>query len=412
MLFELKVAVRYLVSARLQSGLLMFGVSVGVVVFTFIAALMNGLSVRLTNDVTGNAAHVTLEPEQRMPRAFMPAPTGAALFAIQPGHNPTTVIHSHRSLVAIAAQLPGVRAVVPEVFGNATLARGDQVVAVAVTGLEAQHVDAIAPLSQSIVRGRVDLGVGNIVVGSRLAKELGIDVGDRVNLRAATKVQAAGVAPAAAVMVVRGIFTLGVQAVDERVVYVELELASKLFDVMDGVSLLEIKVADVWQAPLIAERLGRATRLKASSWLDRNARLQEGLRAQASSSNLIKAFSLLTIAIGVASALFLSVSRRRPDIGILRSFGIGRSAILRTFVLQGLLIGTVGALVGAALGFGFAHLLLLVSRNATGAPAIPIDPEQGEYFRAVLLAMAASAAAAVLPAWSAARIDPVEAIQA
>ena len=126
---------------------------------------------------------------------------------------------------------------------------------------------------------------------------------------------------------------------------------------------------------------------------------------------MIKAFSLLTIAIGVTSALFLSVSRRRADIGILRSFGIGRGAIVRTFVLQGLLIGTVGALVGAGLGFAFAHVLLMTSMKATGTPSIPIDPAQGEYVRAVLLAVAASALAAVLPAWSASRIDPLEAIQ-
>jgi len=98
-------------------------------------------------------------------------------------------------------------------------------------------------------------------------------------------------------------------------------------------------VDDVWQAPAIAERLRRATHLKASDWLDRNTALQEGLTAQASTSTMIKAFSLLTIAIGVASALLLSVSRRRADIGILRSFGIGRATIMRTFVLQGLVIG-------------------------------------------------------------------------
>jgi lipoprotein-releasing system permease protein len=126
---------------------------------------------------------------------------------------------------------------------------------------------------------------------------------------------------------------------------------------------------------------------------------------------MIKAFSLLTIAIGVASALFLSVSRRRGDIGILRSFGIGRGAIIRTFVFQGLLIGTIGAVVGVALGFGFAHLLLATSMKATGTPSIPIDPARGEYLRAILLAMGTSALAAVLPAWSAARIDPLEAIQ-
>ena len=407
MLFELKVAARYLVSARLQSALLMFGVSVGVIVFTFMAALMNGLSVRLTKDITGNVAHVTLEPERRVPRAFMASPTGRALFAVQPGHNDRPVIRNHRAVLDVASGIEGVRAVVPEVFGNATLVRGERNVAVSGTGVEADDADEIAPLGESMVRGRLDLGVGNVVVGSRLATELGVDVGDRVKLGAAGSPDAR----ADAVLVVRGIFTLGVQAIDERVVYIDLDSARKFFNVVEGVSLIELKVDDVWQAPLVAARLGRATRLKASSWLERNTRLQEGLRAQASTSNMIKAFSLLTIAIGVASALFLSVSRRRADIGILRSFGIGRGAIVRTFVLQGLLIGTVGALVGAGLGFAFAHVLLMTSMKATGTPSIPIDPAQGEYVRAVLLAVAASALAAVLPAWSASRIDPLEAIQ-
>ncbi len=412
MLFEAKVALRYLVSARFQSGLLVFGVSVGVVVFTFIAGLMNGLSARLTDDITGNVAHVTLEPELRVPRTFMAAPKGRALYAIQPGHNVASAIRSYRAIIELAGRMDGVRAVVPEVFGSATLARGEQILGVAVTGIEGEHASEIAPLGRSMVRGVLDLGVGNIVIGSRLATELGVDVGDRVNLQAPGRPGArGGVAARATVLVVRGIFTLGVQAIDERVVYVDLTSARKLFDVIDGVSLIELKVSDVWQAPLVAERLGRATKLKASSWLDRNARLQEGLRAQASTSNMIKAFSLLTIAIGVASALFLSVSRRRADIGILRSFGIGRGAIVRTFVLQGFLIGTVGALVGVSLGYGFAQLLLLASMKANGTPAIPIDPSQGEYVWAILLAVSVSAIAAVLPAWSASRIDPLEAIQ-
>lgn len=411
MRFEAKIALRYLVSARFQSGLLVLGVSIGVVVFTFIAALMNGLSVRLTNDITGNVAHVTLEPELRVPRAFMASPNGRALFAIQPGHNVRSVIRSYRSALDVAARMDGVRSVVAEVLGNVTLARGEQNIAVAVTGVEAEDADEIAPIGQSIVRGRLELGVGNIVVGSRLAKELGVDAGDRVNLRAASKGARTDSRVAEAVMIVRGIFTLGVQAIDERVVYIDLTSARKLFDVSDGVSVIELKVDDVWEAPVLAARLGRATQLKASNWLGRNARLQEALRAQASTSTMIKAFSLLTIAIGVASALFLSVSRRRAEVGILRSFGIGRGAIVRLFVLEGLLIGTVGAVVGAAVGFGFARVLLFSSMKASGVPSIPIDPAQGEYFRAILLAMAASVVAAVLPAWSASRIDPLEAIQ-
>ena len=403
MVFESKLAFRYLVSARLQSALLVSGVAVGVVVFTFIAALMNGLNVRLTDDVTGNVAHVTLEPALRVPRTFMPSPEGRALYAVQPGHEVKPVIRTYRSVLEIASRMRGVRVAVPEVFGNATLARGEKNVAVAVTGVDAKSAGEIAPLGEAMIRGRLDLGVGNVVIGSRLASELGVDVGSRLILVAIGRSEVT--------VIVQGIFTLGVQALDERVVYIELASAKKLFAVGDGVSIIELKVDDVWQAPALAERLGRATNLKASSWLDRNARLEEGLRAQASTASMIKGFSLLTIAIGVASALYLAVSRRRSEIGILRSFGIGRGAVVRTFVLQGLIVGTVGALVGVGLGFGFAHLLRIVSMKATGAPSIPIDPNEGEYIRAIVLAMSCSAIAALLPAWSASKIDPLEAIQ-
>ena len=411
MVFELKLAARYLASARLQTGLLVSGVAVGVVVFTFIAALMNGLSARLTEDITGNVAHVTLEPEPRSPRAFLVSPGKRSLFAVQPGHDVKPVIRTYRFVLDVAARMRGIRVAVPEVFGNGTLARGEKNVAVAVTGVEQKNADEIAPLGQSMIRGRLDLGVGNVIIGSRLADELAVDVGERLILRAVRPASGSAAASAEAVVVVRGIFTLGVQAIDERVLYIELGTAKKLFDIQDGVSIIELKVDDVWQAPALADRLARATQLKASSWLERNARLQEGLRAQASTAAMIKVFSLLTIAIGVASTLYLSVSRRRSEIGILRSFGIGRAAIIRAFVLQGVLVGAMGATTGIALGFGFAHVLLAVSMKANGVPSIPIDPDLGEYGWAVILAVGASAFAAVLPAWSAAKIDPLEAIQ-
>ena len=411
MVFELKLAARYLASARLQTGLLVSGVAVGVVVFTFIAALMNGLSARLTEDITGNVAHVTLEPEPRSPREFLASPGKRSLFAVQPGHDVKPVIRTYRFVLDVAARMRGIRVAVPEVFGNGTLARGEKNVAVAITGVEQKNADEIAPLGQSMIRGRLDLGVGNVIIGSRLADELAVDVGERLILRAVRPASGSAAASAEAVVVVRGIFTLGVQAIDERVLYIELGTAKKLFDIQDGVSIIELKVDDVWQAPALADRLARATQLKASSWLERNARLQEGLRAQASTAAMIKAFSLLTIAIGVASTLYLSVSRRRSEIGILRSFGIGRAAVIRAFVLQGVLVGAMGAMIGITLGFGFAHVLLAVSMKANGVPSIPIDPALGEYSWAVILAVCASAMAAILPAWSAAKIDPLEAIQ-
>jgi lipoprotein-releasing system permease protein len=411
MVIEAKLALRYLVSSRLQTVMLLAGVSIGVVVYTFIAALMNGLGLRLTHDVSGNVAHITLEPALRTPQQFMRPLAGRALFAVQPGHDVKAVIGDYQAVLKIAMSVPGVRAAVAEVVGNATLVRGAKDISVAVIGLAPRDADTIAPLSASMVRGTLDLSVGSVLVGSTLASDLAVDVGDRLILRA-SRVQAGGSSSMAEVVVhVRGIFTLGLQAMDERVAYLDLGHAKKLFAIPNGVSTIEVKVDDVWQAQSLGARLGRATQLKSSNWLDRNTSLQAGLRAQGTTSSLIKGFSLLTIAIGVASALYLSVSRRRSEIGILRSFGIRRRFIVETFVLQGLFIGVGGAVSGALLGYAFSKVLLAYSTHSVGAPVIPIDPSQGEYLRAIVLASIASALAAVLPAYAAARIDPLEAIQ-
>ncbi len=413
--FELKLSIRYLLSTKLQSSLLVLGVAVGVVVFTFIAALINGLGIRLTDNVVGNIAHITLEAPERAPATFMASPHGRALMAVQPGNDLRAEIRTYRQAVSLASGLAGVIAAVPEVVGNATLVRGEKDLSVAVTGILPRDASAIARLDQSLVRGRVDLGPGDILIGNQLAKDLGVEVGDRIVLRPgrlnARETTSKGKVSSDLIVTLRGIFNLGAQAVDARTAFMELGVARKTFGIADGVTQVEIKLVDPWQAPLLAKRLERATQLKVSHWLERNARLQEGLRSQQSSGTLIKFFSLLTIVIGVASALLLAVLRRRSEIGILRSFGIRRRSIVTAFVLQGILVGATGASLGAGVGYAFCKLLFTLTLKPNGLPSIPVDPAQGEYLSAVLFAVAASGIAALLPARSAANIDPLQAIQ-
>jgi lipoprotein-releasing system permease protein len=106
--------------------------------------------------------------------------------------------------------------------------------------------------------------------------------------------------------------------------------------------------------------------------------------------------------------LLLTTFRRRPEIGIMRSFGISQNFVLSVFLIQGALIGIIGALAGCALGWGFSTLLASVT--GAGGRALPVDPALGQYQIALLLAAAASIGAALWPARAASRIDPVEAI--
>ena len=181
--------------------------------------------------------------------------------------------------------------------------------------------------------------------------------------------------------------------------------ARVMFDLPEGLTEIEIKLADIYAARAIARQLADTTGLEATAWMDKNQRLREALEGQGSSGSIIKMFTLITIVVGVASALLLTTYRRRPEIGIMRSFGISQRFVLSVFMLQGALIGVLGSIIGCALGYSFC---LVLTRVTSGR--LPVDASLGQYDIALLLAAAASILAALWPARAASRIDPVEAI--
>jgi lipoprotein-releasing system permease protein len=400
--FALKVALRYLTANRLQSILLVIGVAIAVTVFTFNAALINGLREFQIARVVGSSPHVTIEPTQRSPQ-IAAAPDGAErLVASQRGLDRREQIKDWRGIESIIESLPGVTGVSYNVLGTALTTRGQLTLPVSLKGVEPQRLSAIAPIDSTIVEGEARLGLNDILIGRKLANDLGIGVGQPLFLRSDQGRER--------VLTVRALYATGVDSLDSRLAYVNLDTARVLFDLADGLTEIEIKLADIYAAPAVARQLSDATGLDATSWTDKNARLREALQGQRSSGDIIKFFTLLTIVIGVASALLLSTYRRRPEIGIMRSFGISQRFVSWVFVLQGAFIGILGSVLGCLLGWGFSTLLVSIPRGGGSANPLPVDPALGEYQVALLLAAVASILAAILPARSASRVDPVEAI--
>ncbi len=138
------------------------------------------------------------------------------------------------------------------------------------------------------------------------------------------------------------------------------------------------------------------------------AQLLEALSAQAQTGYFLKTFAMITIIIGVASALLLSTYRRRPEIGIMRAMGASRRFVVGVFVLQGGLVGLLGGVSGAALGY--LALLPFPSRENWRPGILPIDIHEGSYGLAIALTVLGAVLASILPARSAARVDPVSAI--
>ncbi len=398
--YAVKLAIRHLLSHPGQSALLMAGVALGVSVFIFMSALIGGLATLLTLRTVGSIPHIVMEMPDRDPAILSPG--AQVLGVLQKDLSRRDQIAVWQPIIPIIDKTPGVISVSPQIRGSAFVERGQAVAPVGVIGIMPGKLSDIANIEAAIVDGKSTLPTDGILIGSVLARDLGLRVGQVVQLSSDRG--------RARSFRIGGIFTLGIASADRQVVYMDFTTARALFDLTTGISRIEIKVAPAIAAPGIAEQLRRSTGLKATAWTADNKQLFEGLDAQARTGTIIKAFSLVTIIVGIASAMLLSIVRRQAEIGIMRAMGASRGLVISIYVLEGTLIGLIGAVAGALAAWLVLLPLPPVSEVASGS--LPIDRQQGDFLLAIALTTLSAMLASILPARRAAHIDPVEAIGA
>lgn len=399
-MFAFKVARRYLMSNPSQTLLLIAGVALGVTVFIFITALIKGLEVRLTDQVTGDSAHISIEAPTRVARVIegdVPVEAVTLVSTFQ-----RKQIRNWPMITELLQSVDGVSAISPQISGSAFLVRGEAVSPLSVLGIDPQNVDAISSISPTIQEGSAQMTADGLLIGAKMAEEFGLTAGQSVLLRTDRGVDRQ--------LTITGVFRTGLQSLDERVAFLPLQTARPLFDLPEGVTNIEVKLRDPAQARDVANFLSEATAMRVTPWQEKNESLEAALQAQGQTGRMIQTFSLISIIIGIASALVLSAYRRRSEVGIMRAFGISGRFIIWIFLLQGLLIGLVGALVGCGVGYGLCVFLEGLTKP-DGTSALPIAPEQGGYVAALVLTTLGAVVASIIPARNAAKVDPLEAIQ-
>lgn len=398
MRYAAKIAIRHLLSTPGQTALLMFGVAFGVGVFIFISALIGGLATLLTQRTVGSIPHIIVEMAERAPTSLLPGANVQVVF--QKDLSRREQIMVWEPAVRIIDATPGVSAVSPQIRGSAFVQQGQAIAPVGVIGVQPDKLSSIADIGTAIITGSNALPPDGILIGQTLAEDLGLRVGQIVQVRSDRGRQRS--------FRIGGIFALGIASADRQAVYMNFSTARALFDLPSGISRIEVKVSSPEAAPAIAARVRRATGLKTTPWTEENTQLFEALGAQGRTGTIIKGFALVTIVIGIASAMLLSIVRRRGEIGIMRAMGASQRLVLGIFVLEGTLIGTIGAIAGALLVW--VALSPFPPIETVQGGGLPVDQAQGEYLLAVVLTSAAAALASVLSARQATQIDPVEAI--
>lgn len=392
------IAVRFLFENVMQTLLILAGIAGGVAVIVFITALITGLQANVIERTLGTQAHVRILPLDEVNYQPPPADDAMILLLDSPRAQRLRSISNWQAVRDMLDAAPDVQAVSPVVSGPALARRGTARASVSLIGIDPQRYQQIIAIAPSLVAGRFAVGDGHALVGTELARTLGLGLGDKLRLDAGDD--------RIAVVDVAGIFELGVRELDARFVYLDLKQTQTLLDLPGGVTVIDTTVDDIFTADRVAARLARLSGLRSESWMETNGQLLNALRSQSLTTQMIRVFVGISVAFGIASVLAVSVVQHTREIGILRAMGSSRKQVLRVFLVQGGLLGLLGSAIGAGIGWA---LVQAFNTFGPGLFFIPVPLALIPF--AMVIACLTGVLASALPARRAARLDPAVAIR-
>lgn len=413
--FERLVALRYLRARRKErfvsviAGFSFTGIMLGVATLIIVMSVMNGFRAELLGRIMGVNAHVAV--------------TGFG----------TPLRPDYPDLVAKLAKTQGVTYAEPMVEGQAMAStEAGQASGVLVRGLSGEALAKRPILAGNIQLGDISAFGQNgdeAMIGTRLANTLGLSVGSKFKLLSPKgSVSPFGSVPRVKTFTVAALFNVGMYEYDSSFVYIPIHTAQRLFGTGEGVSSIELLLADpnalddAKQA--VAAALPRNEAFRVYDWRTSNASFVQALQVERNVMFLILTLIILVAAFNIISSLIMLVKDKGRDIAILRTMGATRGSVMRIFFLAGASIGIVGTLSGLALGVAFADNIATLQRWLEGLTGtnlfaaevyflsqLPAEIDWSEVTAVVLMGLGLSLLATIYPSWRAARLDPVEALR-
>ena len=403
--FELQVALRYLLARRRQvfisviSLVSTLGVTVGVMALVIALALMTGLQQELQARILGSSAHV-----------FVWKPAG---------------ITDYRAEVARLRAVPGVIGAAPAVEGKAMITSASGEGFVMVKGIDPALEPSVTEIGKVLTDGSLDQltppsedEFPGIVLGKDLAGSIGAMVGDTVTLLTPNgTLSPMGVMPRQRRFKVVGTFRLGLYEVDNGTGLVSLDAGMRVAGT-DRVARIELKVADVYDAPRIADQIAAdfGTDYVTSDWGDLNQQLYSALLLEKIGMGIGIGLIVMVAALNIVASLILLVMEKTRDIAILKTMGASSKSITLIFLLQGSIIGVLGTLVGAILGTTAAYVLdryklITIPSDVYQVSYLPFKLLPWDLFTVVVVAIFVCFLATLYPSRQAARLDPAQALR-
>lgn len=421
--YEIFVGLRYLRAKRRQRTISLntvvsvAGITLGVAALIGTLGIMTGFKEDLQAKILGTTSHIVVQDRTRENMA------------------------NYDAFVTRVQQVPHVLAATPFVFRQVLLTSQSAVQGIVLRGIDPQREVRVTDLAKNIKSGRLadleapepvaasgtsaaepaagtsDPARPGIILGKELSMRLGAFVGDTINVVSPVgPMSAIGMTPKIRVFRVVGVFESGMYEYDSSLAYIALGEAQKFFNMGDTATGIEVKVDDIFLAADIARAIEQALGFPywARDWMQLNRNLFSALKLEKVMMFLLLVLITLVASFNIVSTLTMIVSEKQREIAILKAMGSTRKAIMRIFMLNGLIIGLTGTVIGIPLGYAF---LWLIQTYWTFDPTVyyishvPVHVQALDVILVSFSAILISFSATLYPSWQAAKLDPAAALR-
>ena len=400
--YQFLIAFRYLKTKKKQKGISVNtlistgGVAVGVMALLVVLSVMSGFHEDLQRKILGVNAHVVvLNYKGAMPEY----------------KNVIDQLKVDKEIVSAA----------PFIMGQVMASYGKRAHGVFLRGIDAESEMKTTDIGRFMKEGSIEsLTTKNdspgIIIGKELASSIGVFKGDVLSILSPVgKIGPLGMLPKVRQFRVVGIFEVGMFEYDSNLVLTDLKTAQEFFDMKDEVSGIQLRLADIYKASVVRERIHKqlAFPLYAKDWMQMNRNLFSALKLEKFAMFIILILIILVASFNIVSTLIMNVMEKKREIAILKAMGATDKSIMSIFMLQGLFIGLLGTVIGIAGGYLLCYVLntyqiIKLPADVYYLSHLPVKTKFSDFLAVSLSAVGISFLATIYPAWQAAKVNPVE----
>ena len=400
--YQIFIALRYLKSKKKHRGISVNtlistgGVAVGVMALLVVLSVMSGFHEDLQRKILGVNAHMVILSYKG---------------AMSEYRDVMDNLKSDKDIVSAA----------PFVMGQVMISTGSKAHGVFLRGVDPGMETKTTEVARYMKDGSIrDLsskdGIPGIILGKELAGSLGVFKGDTINVISPIgKIGPLGMLPKVRQFRVAGIFEVGMFEYDFNLALADLHSAQEFFDMKDDVTGIELKLDDIYKAPAVRARLQAELKfpLYAKDWMQMNRNLFSALKLEKFAMFIILVLIILVASFNIISTLIMNVMEKRREIAILKAMGATDRSIMTIFMLQGLLIGFLGTVIGVSGGYLLCYVLntyeiIKLPADVYYLSHLPVKTKLVDFITVSLSAITISFLATLYPAWQAAKVNPVE----